>query len=93
MCACCVTSQPFIVDTVKYSNLVPGKTYTIGGELMNKDTGERLLDKNGNPVHATRTFVAGETGDGLVVTEYDEKDTLTLILNIRMCCHLHAIME
>lgn len=68
-----VLDKAVIVDTVKYSNLVPGKTYTIGGELMNKDTGERLLDKNGNPVHATRTFVAGETGDGLVVTEYDEK--------------------
>lgn len=68
-----VHEEAVIVDTVKYSNLVPGKTYTMKGELMCKDSGERLLDKEGNPVHASRTFVAGEEEEGLVVTELDEK--------------------
>ena len=44
-------------DTVEYHNLVPGKTYTLEGTLMNKATGEPVLDADGNPVTATTEFV------------------------------------
>ena len=32
-----------LTDTVTYSNLTPGKTYTVKGVLMDKSTGEKLL--------------------------------------------------
>jgi len=51
-------------DTVAYSNLVPGKEYTMTGTLMVKETGEALQD-NGENVTATATFTA-EEADGTV---------------------------
>lgn len=68
-----VHEKGIIVDTVSYSNLVPGREYTVNGVLMNKDTQEKLLDKNGKEVTASRTFVAGSTSDGIVVTKADEE--------------------
>lgn len=44
-----------IKDVVTYSNLIPGKTYTMNGTLMNKNTGEPLL-VDGMEVTATQTF-------------------------------------
>ncbi len=35
-----MTGRYGIVDTVSYSNLIAGKTYTVKGVLMDKDTGE-----------------------------------------------------
>ena len=37
-----------IKDVVTYSNVIPGKKYTISGTLMNKATGEVLYDQAGN---------------------------------------------
>jgi hypothetical protein len=53
-----------IVDTVSYTNLVPGKSYTVSGTLMNKETGEALT-VDGKNVTAEKTFTA-ETSDGSV---------------------------
>lgn len=61
-----------INDEVKYNNLVIGKEYTINGVLMNKDTGEVIKDTNGQEVRSSRTFIAGETEDGITVTNKDE---------------------
>ena len=47
-----------IKDAVYYENLLQGRTYTISGVLMNAETGEKILDVNGNPVTATDTFTA-----------------------------------
>ena len=44
-----------IVDEVRYTNLIPGKTYSITGKLMVKETGKELL-VNGKPVTATKEF-------------------------------------
>lgn len=49
-------TEATIVDTVTYSNLVPGKEYTVSGTLMVKSTGEPLLDADGNPVTGSTTF-------------------------------------
>lgn len=49
-------TEATIVDTVTYSNLVPGKEYTVTGTLMVKSTGEPLLDAEGNPVTGSTTF-------------------------------------
>ena len=46
-----------VVDTVSYNNLVPGKEYKVSGTLMVKETGEALLDVDGNPVTASTTLL------------------------------------
>ena len=48
-----------ITDTVTYSNLLPGKEYTLKGTLMDKETGKPLL-VNDKEVVATKTFVPTE---------------------------------
>lgn len=54
-----------IVDTVAYSKLQVGKEYTVSGVLMRQDTGEPLLDAEGNEITASTTFTAEQT-DGTV---------------------------
>ena len=44
-----------LIDTVAYSNLTPGKTYTVKGVLMDKSTGEKLLI-DGKEVTAEKEF-------------------------------------
>ena len=56
--------QVTIVDTVQYTNLTVGNTYTVKGILMDKSTGEPLL-VNGQQVTAETTFTA-ETAAGTV---------------------------
>lgn len=58
-----------IVDRVETFNLIVGKTYTLNGVLMSKQTGEAVLDSNGNEVTATKTFVAQESR-GFVDVEF-----------------------
>lgn len=54
-----------VIDTVKYTNLVKGKEYTVKGVLMDKETGKVVLDKVGNQVTAEKTFTA-EKANGSV---------------------------
>lgn len=54
-----------VKDTVDYTNLIPGKTYTMDGVLMVKETGEPLVDEDGNEVTASVTFTP-ESADGSV---------------------------
>ena len=60
-----------IIDTVTYTNLLPGKEYTATGTLMDKETGEAVLI-DGKPITASTTFTA-ETAEGSVdiVFEFD----------------------
>lgn len=61
-----------VVDTVSYDNLVPGKEYKVSGTLMVKETGEALLDVDGNPVTASTTFTPEKPkGSVDVVFEFD----------------------
>ena len=57
-----------IVDKVEYTNLYPGKSYTVKGTLMNKNTGKPVLD-NGKEVTAEKTFKA-ESANGFVELEF-----------------------
>ncbi|MCD7884136.1 MAG: VaFE repeat-containing surface-anchored protein [Lachnospiraceae bacterium] len=66
-----ISTQAVIVDTVIYTNLIPGKEYTVSGTLVNKDTGWELTDADNCAVIAYRTFIAGETGEG-ITAEIDE---------------------
>ncbi|MFQ9005265.1 MAG: VaFE repeat-containing surface-anchored protein [Eubacteriales bacterium] len=49
-----------IIDSVAYSDLKPGKEYTVSGVLMDKEIGKAFLDINGEEVRASTTFVPEE---------------------------------
>ena len=64
-----------VVDTVKYKNVTPGKTYKVSGTLYEKVTDKdgkvtkkQLLDANGNPVTAETEFVPEDTYGTVDVT-------------------------
>ena len=59
------TKDVTLVDTITYTNLVPGKVYKVTGTLMDKKTGEKALDDNGNVITAETTF-SPKTADGTV---------------------------
>ncbi|MFQ9166243.1 MAG: VaFE repeat-containing surface-anchored protein, partial [Lachnospiraceae bacterium] len=44
-----------IVDTVSYTNLLPGREYTVSGTLMDKETGKAVL-ADGKEITASTTF-------------------------------------
>ena len=53
--------EVILTDRVAYENLIPGETYAIEGQLMDADTGEAILDDQGNAVIAqTGEFIPDE---------------------------------
>ena len=63
-----VSKATTIKDVVRYENLVIGKTYSVFGKLMVKETGEELK-VDGKTVTAAKTFTA-ESADGEVELEF-----------------------
>ena len=71
-----------VVDTVKYKNVTPGKTYKVSGTLYEKVTDKdgkvskkQLLDADGNPVTAETEFVPDDTYGTVDVTfAFDASD-------------------
>ena len=58
-----------LVDTVHYENLHPGESYTFSGILYDKETGEPMLDDNGNEITAEVTdFVPTERSGDVKLT-------------------------
>lgn len=47
-----------LIDTVNYSGLVKGKTYTLVTKLMDKDTSTAITDENGKEISVTTEFTA-----------------------------------
>ena len=68
-------SEVTIIDHVSYMNLEVGKEYKVSGKLMNKETGEPLLDADGNEITAETTFTP-EEANGIVDLEYTLDSTL-----------------
>lgn len=64
-----------LTDVIAYKNLVPGDTYTISGVLYSKQTGEPLLDAEGNPYTASKTFIA-DTANGTVALTFTINTTV-----------------
>ena len=61
-----------IVDTVHYTNLVPGKSYTVKGKLMDKGSGKAILDDGGKEITAEKTFTPDQAeGDVELKFTYD----------------------
>lgn len=59
-------------DEVVYENLIVDETYTLKGELMDKNTGRVIKDADGEPVTAEKTFTA-KTIDGTVTINFKFK--------------------
>ena len=58
-----------LTDTVTYTNLKPGKTYTLTGTLMDRESASQVLDASGNPVSASVEFTP-QTAAGTQVVEF-----------------------
>lgn len=64
-------SRAVITDTVTYTNLLKGETYTLSGVLMDKGTGKELL-VDGEPVTQEMAFTAGRaSGTKKLKFEFD----------------------
>lgn len=50
-----------LVDTVTYRGLTPGATYEVQGTLIDKRTGEPVVDERGNAITAAAMFVPSES--------------------------------
>ena len=59
-----------LTDTVAYTGLVVGKTYTVTGILVNKDTGMWIIGSDGDPISASTEFTA-ERSSGFVDVEFE----------------------
>ena len=90
-----------IEDVVKYENLIPGKEYTVFGELMDKATGKSFL-VDGKPVTAEGTFTpeksSGEvkvefTFDAAGITEKTDIVVFEAVYHEKVLLAVHADIE
>ena len=58
-----------LIDTVSYTNLVPGREYVMNGVLMDKVTGQPALTPDGQQVTAQTVFTP-ETASGTIDMEF-----------------------
>lgn len=64
-----------IKDTVTYTGLQTGKSYTVTGTLMDKATGKPAKDSSGRVIQATTSFKATEASGSVEVSfEFDGAD-------------------
>lgn len=54
-----------IIDEVSYRNLKAGQSYELAGSIMDKTTGEQLLDSKGSPIESVLAFTP-DASSGLV---------------------------
>ena len=57
-----------LIDTVRYNGVEIGRTYTVTGTLVDKETGKEILDDAGNKITASNEFVAEKTNGTIDVT-------------------------
>lgn len=69
------SKQAVITDTVSYSNLVPGKEYTITGKLVVKSTGKTVKGDDGKDLISSVTFTP-TSSDGTVDVVFTFNSTL-----------------
>lgn len=62
------TDSITIVDTVAYTGLKKGDTYTVTGTLMDAETGEAALDDDGNAITASEEFATPSTDGNIDIT-------------------------
>lgn len=57
-----------LIDVVSYENLIPGKTYTLTGTLMDKETGNELLGSDGKAITVITEFTPESANGSVEVT-------------------------
>jgi hypothetical protein len=57
-----------INDVVNYTGLIVGKTYKLSGTLMDKESGNPVLDSKGNVVTGSKEFVATQANGSETIT-------------------------
>ena len=71
------TAKPVVIkDLVKYTGLIPNKTYKIQGTLMDKKTGKAIIGNDGKEIIVTKEFTTAKGSgagsvDGLVNGEVE----------------------
>ena len=68
------SEKAVIIDTVSYSNVIPGKTYTLTGTLMNKATG-KPIEQSGQEVTVSFEFTP-EAADGTAQMTFEVDSTV-----------------
>ena len=68
------SEKTVIIDTVSYSNVIPGKTYTLTGTLMNKATG-KPIEQSGQKVTVSFEFTP-EAADGIAQMTFEVDSTV-----------------
>lgn len=68
------SEKTVIIDTVSYSNVIPGKTYTLTGTLMNKATG-KPIEQSGQEVTISFEFTP-EAADGIAQMTFEVDSTV-----------------
>ena len=64
-----------ITDTVHYKGIVPGREFIVHGILMDKNTGDALIDSNGETIENSVVFTPENSeGDVQVRFEFDASD-------------------
>ena len=59
-----------LVDTVSYTNLVPGIRYELEGTLIDKESAEPLRDASGSEIRSSSNFIPNES-DGTVQVTFE----------------------
>lgn len=62
------TDSITIVDTVAYTGLKKGDTYTVTGTMMDAETGEAALDDDGNAITTSKEFTAPSADGSIDIT-------------------------
>ena len=81
-------AHTLLKDTVSYTNLKPGKEYTLAGILMDKATGEPVISDDG-PVTGKTVFTPAEKdGTAEVIFDFDGTDLAgkTVVVFERLLC-------
>lgn len=73
----CAGEEVTIEDTVTYHNLIAGEEYVMSGNLVDKETGEVILDAEGKEVTAETKFTAEEDG-GTVMMAFTFKADVSM---------------
>ena len=67
-----------LVDTVSYSNLIPGTEYRITGILVDKDSGESITGTDGEPVSSETVFTPDSpSGIAEITFVFDSVNTVS----------------
>ena len=63
-----------VVDRIKYHNLIAGRSYVVKGILVDKATGEPLLDANGEKIEVEQKFTLDEVPEENITVSPDAGD-------------------